>query len=317
MQRYLARRVLQLIPTLLLASVIIFGIIHLAPGDPARMMLGPEATEEDLKYERIRLGLDKPIPVRYVIWLSDVARLKLGVSQYTRRPVVQLLREAFPNTVKLALSSLFVAVVIGVPLGMLAGLKQDSRTDAAITGFNALGLAVPTFWLGILLIIVFSVQLKWLPPSGAGDPDKDAIYNLRYLILPLVSIAVSNLSVFSRFMRSSMIDVLSADYIRTAYAKGLRTQVVINRHALKNALIPVVAVLGIQFGRLLGGAVVTEAVFAYPGIGRLVITSILNRDYPIVQATLVLVVAIFLVTNILVDIVYAYLDPRIKFGDTR
>jgi len=317
MQRYLARRFLQLIPTLFLASIIVFAIIHLAPGDPARMMLGQEATQEDIRLERERLGLDKPIPVQYGVWLSDVLQLKLGVSQYARRPVASLLSEALPNTAKLAIIALTLSVLLGIPLGLLAALRQDKATDAVVTGVNAFGLAVPSFWLGILLIILFSVTLKVLPPSGVGDPDKDWVYNLRYLVMPVLSIAVSNTAVFSRFTRSAMIDVLAADYVRTAYAKGLPTRLVLSRHALKNGLIPVVAVLGIQFGRLLGGAVVTEAVFSYPGLGRLLVSSILNRDYPIVQATLILVVGIFLVVNTFVDIIYAYLDPRIKLGESR
>ena len=313
MQRYLARRLLQLIPTLLLASVLIFFIIQLAPGDPAFMMLGPEATDEELELERTRLGLDKPVVVRYTIWLSDIARLNLGVSQYTRRPVTELIGEAIPNTLRLALTALGISILIGFALGILAALRQDTRTDAAITGFNALGLAIPSFWLGILMILLFSVRLQWLPPSGSGNPDEGFVFNLRFLVMPVISIAFSNLSVFSRFVRSAMIDVMSADYIRTARAKGLRERGVVNRHALKNAMIPVVTIVGIQFGRLLGGAVVTESVFAYSGIGRLVVTSILNRDYPVVQATLMLVVLVFLLTNLVVDLTYGYLDPRVRF----
>lgn len=313
MQRYLAQRLLQLAPTLFLASILIFLIIQLAPGDPAFMMLGPEATPEQLAAERARLGLDKPLPARYLVWLSDVARLNLGTSQTNRRLVAQLVADAFPNTLRLALTSLALAILIGFPLGILAALRQETRLDALITGFNALGLAVPPFWLGILLILLFSVNLHWLPPSGVGDADSPFLDNLKYLIMPVVTIAVSNLSVLSRFMRSAMLDVLSADYVRTARAKGLPERLVVLRHAVKNALIPVVTILGIQFGRLLGGAVITEAVFAYPGIGRLVVTSILNRDYPIVQATLMLVVAIFLLTNIAVDLAYTYLNPRVTF----
>lgn len=313
MQRYLAGRLLTLVPTLLLASVLIFAIISLAPGDPARMMLGTQATPEEIALERARLGLDQPLPVRYLLWLADVARLNLGRSQATNRPVVTLVAEAFPNTLRLALLALVVAVVIGFPLGVLAAVRQNGRVDAVVTGLNALGLSLPAFWLGLLLILLFSVQLRWLPPSGVGDPGKPFYLNLQFLILPVATIAVSNLSVFARFVRSAMIDVLSADYVRTARAKGLAERLVVGRHALRNALIPVVTVLGIQVGRLLGGAVVTEAVFAYPGIGRLVVTSILNRDYPVVQATLMLVVLVFLATNIVVDLSYAYLDPRVKF----
>jgi peptide/nickel transport system permease protein len=226
--------------------------------------------------------------------------------------VTTLVADAFPNTLRLALTALALATLIGFPLGVLAAIRQNQPTDAIITGLNALGLALPAFWLGILLILLFSVHLRWLPPSGIGDLSKPFYQNLPYLVLPVTTIAVSNLSVFARFVRSAMIDVLGADYVRTARAKGLTEGVVVTRHALRNALIPVVTILGIQVGRLLGGAVVTEAVFSYPGIGRLVVTSILNRDYPVVQATLMFVVIVFLLTNIVVDLSYAYLDPRVK-----
>jgi len=317
MQRFLARRLLLLLPTLLLASVMIFAIITLAPGDPARMMLGTQATPEEVAVERTRLGLDRPIPVRYLIWLGDIASLNFGRSQSNNRPVGMLVADAFPHTLRLALLSLAVAASIGIPLGVLAAVNQNGRIDAAVTAFNALGLAMPAFWLGLLMIVLFSVQLKWLPASGVGDPNRPFYQNLQYLIMPVATIAISNLSVFSRYVRSAMIDVLSADYVRTARAKGLAERIVLNRHALRNAMIPVVTILGIQFGRLLGGAVVTEAVFAYPGIGRLVITSILNRDYPVVQATLLLVVLVFLITNIIVDLSYGWLDPRVKLERAR
>lgn len=317
MQRYLIRRLLLLLPTLFIASILIFGIITLAPGDPARMMLGTQATPEEIAVERERLGLDQPIPMRYAIWLTDVAKLNLGVSQSSRRPVATLIADALPNTLRLALISLAVALLIGFPLGMLAATNANRRIDAIITGFNSLGLAMPSFWFGLLLILFFSVELKWLPASGIGEPNQPFYTRAVYLIMPVATIAISNMSVFSRYVRSAMIDVLSADYVRTARAKGLAENVVIARHALRNALIPVITIVGIQFGRLLGGAVVTESVFAYPGIGRLVINSIQNRDYPVVQATLMLVVLIFLMTNIIVDASYAYLDPRVKLERAR
>jgi peptide/nickel transport system permease protein len=308
---------LLLIPTLLLASVLIFAIITLAPGDPARMMLGTQATPEEVAVERERLGLDRPIVVRYAIWLTDVAQFNFGVSQSNRRPVSSLIADALPNTLRLALVSLAVAMLIGFPLGILAAVNANRRIDAAITAVNSLGLAMPAFWFGLLLILFFSVELKWLPASGIGEQNRPLYERLNYLIMPVATIAVSNLSVFSRYVRSAMIDVLSADYVRTARAKGMNERLVIARHALRNAMIPVITIIGIQFGRLLGGAVVTESVFAYPGIGRLVINSIQNRDYPVVQATLMLVVLIFLVTNIIVDLSYAWLDPRVKFGRAR
>jgi ABC-type dipeptide/oligopeptide/nickel transport system permease component len=306
-----------LIPTLFLASVLIFAIITLSPGDPVRMMLGTQATPEEIQVERDRLGLDKPIPVRYGIWLTDVASLNLGVSQSSRRPVSALIGDALPYTLRLALISLAFSMLIGFPLGALAAINANRRLDTIVTGFNSLGLAMPSFWFGLLLILLFAVQLKWLPASGVGEPNQAFYQRLTYLIMPVLTIVASNMSVFSRYVRSAMIDVLSTDYVRTARAKGLNEHVVIARHALRNALIPVITIVGIQFGRLLGGAVVTESVFAYPGIGRLVINSIQNRDYPVVQATLMLVVLIFLVTNIIVDVSYAYLDPRVKLERAR
>jgi ABC-type dipeptide/oligopeptide/nickel transport system permease component len=306
-----------LIPTLFLASLLIFAIITLSPGDPVRMMLGTQATPEEIQVERDRLGLDKPIPVRYGIWLTDVASLNLGVSQSSRRPVSALIGDALPYTLRLALISLAFSMLIGFPLGALAAINANRRLDAIVTGFNSLGLAMPSFWFGLLLILLFAVQLRWLPASGVGEPNQAFYQRIPYLIMPVLTIVVSNMSVFSRYVRSAMIDVLSTDYVRTARAKGLNEHVVIARHALRNALIPVITIVGIQFGRLLGGAVVTESVFAYPGIGRLVINSIQNRDYPVVQATLMLVVLIFLVTNIIVDISYAYLDPRVKLERAR
>jgi ABC-type dipeptide/oligopeptide/nickel transport system permease component len=308
---------LQLIPTLFLASVLIFAIITLSPGDPVRMMLGTQATPEEIQVERERLGLDKSIPVRYGIWLTDVASLNLGVSQSSRRPVSALIGDALPYTLRLALISLAFSMLIGFPLGALAALNANRRLDTIVTGFNSLGLAMPSFWFGLLLIIFFAVQLRWLPASGVGEPSQAFYQRIPYYIMPVLTIVVSNMSVFSRYVRSAMIDVLSADYVRTARAKGLSENVVIARHALRNAMIPVITIVGIQFGRLLGGAVVTESVFAYPGIGRLVINSIQNRDYPVVQATLMLVVLIFLVTNIIVDLSYAYLDPRVKLERAR
>ncbi len=317
MLKYLIRRLVMLVPTLFLASILIFAIIQLAPGDPARMMLGTEATEQQIARERARLGLDQPIPVRYAVWLSDVARLNLGTSQINNQPVTQLVGNAFPNTLRLALATLTVALLIGFPLGIWAAIRQNRGVDFAVTSLSSLGLAIPSFWLGLMLILVFSVRLRWLPPSGVGEPGAFFLSNLEYLIMPVIAIAVSNMAVFSRFVRSAMIDVLATDYVRTARAKGLPERIVIVRHALRTTLLPVVTTVGIQFGSLLGGAVVTESVFTYPGIGRLIVRSILNRDYPVVQATLMLVVAIFLITNILVDLSYAYLDPSVKLAGRR
>lgn len=317
MQKYLIRRLLQAIPTLFLASVIVFLIIALAPGDPAAALAGSEATAAQIAAIREDLGLNRPLPVRYGIWLNNLVHLNLGASLFTKQPVLTMLKQAFPNTLELALISFGLSVLIGFPLGLLAALKQNSWLDSAITAFSSLGLAIPSFWLGILMIVLFSVRLKWLPPSGLGEPGTGWVGSLRYLVMPTITLLFSNMAVFSRFLRTAMIDVMSADYVRTARSKGLREHTVVTRHALKNAMLPVVTIMGIQFGRLLGGAVITESVFAYPGIGRLMVSSILGRDYPVVQATLVLVVLIFLLTNLLVDLAYGYLDPRVKFERAR
>jgi ABC-type dipeptide/oligopeptide/nickel transport system permease component len=309
--RFLIQRWLLLVPTLALASLLIFAIVTLAPGDPVRAKLGTEATPQQVAAERARLGLDQPIPVRYAVWLSDVVHLNLGRSLINGRPVTTLITDAFPNTLRLALTAFVLSLAIGIPLGTVAAVHRNSQLDALITSLTSLGLAVPAFWLGMMLILLFAVTLQILPPSGLGTPGQPWYVGLEFLVLPMMTIAVSNISVIARFVRSAMLDTLGADYVRTARAKGVGESTVLSRHALRNALIPVVTVLGIQFGRLLGGAVVTEAVFAYPGLGFLVVSSIQNRDYPVVQGTLMLVVAIFLLTSMLVDLSYAYIDPRV------
>jgi peptide/nickel transport system permease protein len=311
---YLIQRWLLLLPTLALASLLIFAIVTLAPGDPVRMKIGLEATPEQVAAERARLGLDQPLPVRYVVWLADVVHLNLGRSLINNRQVTTLIGDAFPNTLRLALAAFSISLLVGVPLGTLAAVRRNTKTDAAVTGVTSLGLAIPAFWLGLMLILLFAVMLQVLPPSGIGNPGQPWYASLQFLILPTVTIAVSNIAVISRFVRSAMLDVLGADFVRTARAKGVAETSVLGRHALRNALIPVVTVLGIQFGRLLGGAVVTEAVFAYPGLGFLTVSSIQNRDYPVVQGALMLVVVIFLLTSMLVDLSYAYLDPRVSLS---
>lgn len=312
MQRFLVKSVIQLIPTLLIASIIIFAIIVLSPGDPVAMRLGTEATQEQIQAERARLGLDKPIIVRYLVWLSDIAHLDFGVSLSNGRSVTSLIADAFPKTLQLAIISMLVSILFGFVLGVISALTPNSKMDILITSISSFALAIPGFWLGLMMILVFSVRLQWLPPSGTGELEGGYFLNFRYLLMPVISIAVPQMAVFARYMRSAMIDVLSTDYIRTARAKGLFEPSVIKNHALRNAMIPVITIVGIQFGRLLAGAVITEAVFAYSGIGRLILVAIMNRDYPVVQASLMLVVLIFIITNLLVDLSYGFLDPRVR-----
>jgi ABC-type dipeptide/oligopeptide/nickel transport system permease component len=297
---------------MLIASVIIFAIIVLSPGDPVAMLLGPEATPEQMMSERARLGLDKPIIVRYGVWLSDVSRLNLGYSISNGHPVMGLIADAFPKTLQLALISMVVSVFFGFILGVISALRPNTKLDTIITSFSSIALALPSFWLGLMMILVFSVRLHWLPPSGSGELDGGYLLNFKYLIMPVLSIAIPQIAVFARYMRSAMVDVLSTDYIRAARAKGLFEMRVITHHAIRNAMIPVITIIGIQFGRLLAGAVITEAVFAYSGIGRLILVAIMNRDYPVVQSSLMLVVLIFIITNLLVDLSYGFLDPRVR-----
>lgn len=312
MRRFLLKSILQLIPTLFIASILIFAIIALSPGDPAEMLLGREATPQQLAAERARLGLDKPIVVRYVVWLSDVARLNFGYSLTNGQPVISLIANAFPKTLQLAILAIMISVFWGFVLGVISALKPNSKPDTIITMFISLALAIPAFWLGLVLILIFSVSLKLLPPSGTGELGGSYFLNVKYLIMPVVSISIPQIAVFARYMRSSMIDVLTKDYIRTARAKGLFETRVINYHALRNAMVPVITIIGIQFGRLLAGVVIIEAVFSYSGIGHLILVSIMNRDYPVVQASLMLVVLMFIVVNLLVDLSYGILDPRVR-----
>jgi len=312
MARYLIRRVCELVPSLLLATVLVFLIINASPGDPVKMKLGTEATPEQIEAERAKLGLDRPLPVRYAIWLRDVVRLDLGRSFINRQEVWSLIRQRFPATLELALLAMAVAVLVGVPLGAVAALNQNGKVDSFVTGFNALGLSVPVFWLGLLLIMFFSVHLGWLPPSGRGDLTAHPWEAWKNLAMPVVCLAFYSCSVFARFVRSALIDALGSDYVRTARAKGLTEGAVLFRHVLRNALIPIVTVMGISFGQLLGGAVITESVFSWPGMGRLLVSGIMNKDYSVVQGVLLITVTLFMLVTLCVDILYAYLDPRIK-----
>ncbi len=314
MHLYLIRRLCELIPSLLLATVLVFLIINASPGDPVKMKLGTEATPEQIEAERANLGLDRPLPVRYVIWLGDVLRLDLGRSFINRQEVWLLIRQRFPATMELALLAMAAAALIGVPLGAIVALKQNGKVDSFVTGFNALGLSLPAFWLGLLLILLFSVRLGWLPPSGRGDLTANPSEAWKNLAMPVICLAFYTCSVFARFTRSALIDVLGSDFVRTARAKGLAERVVLFKHVLRNALIPIVTVMGISFGQLLGGAVITESVFSWPGMGRLLVSGIMNKDYSVVQGVLLITVTLFMLVTLCVDILYAFLDPRIKLA---
>ncbi len=305
MSGYIIRRLLLTVPVLFGVSLIIFIIIRLIPGDPAVAIAGVHASREYIEQVREDLQLDEGLHVQYATFMRNLLRGDLGRSTYSRRPVTVELRERFPNTVVLTVAALLIASIVGISAGILAASRQNSLFDNTSMLFSLFGVAAPVFWLALMLQLLFSVQLGWLPAAGRGTP--------LHLVLPAVTLGAASTGLIARITRSSMIEVLKQDYINTARAKGVQEKTVIYRHALKNALIPVVTIMGLQFGILLGGAVLTETVFAWPGIGRLLVDSILARDYPVVQGAVLLLAVVFVFINLAVDILYAFLDPRISY----
>jgi ABC-type dipeptide/oligopeptide/nickel transport system permease component len=291
---------------LLGTTIIIFATVRVIPGDPARLMLPADATAEDVERFRERMGFDEPVYRQYGTYLKGLLVGDLGRSMRYRRPVLELVLERLPATIELAGVAAILAVLVAVPAGIVSAIKRDSLYDNAFMFLSVFAQSVPIFWLGIVMILVFSVQLHWLPTSGRGT--------LRQLILPGIALATYISALLARLTRSCMLEVLMQDYVRTARAKGLRELSVTCRHALKNAVVPIVTVLGLQIGTLLGGSVIVETVFAWPGIGTLAVGAIYNRDYPLIQGTVLIAAVMFVVTNLVVDLVYLYLDPRIRYG---
>lgn len=313
MRDYVLRRLVQLPIVLLFLSVIVFGVLRLIPGDPTAIRLGMETTEEGREQVRREMGLDRPIVVQYGIWLRDVATGDFGTSWVSRQSVSALIRQKLPATVTLAVASLTIGVLIAIPAGIIAGAKAHSWLDSVISTAALAGVATPTFWFGIMLILILGVRLQWLPPSGYVPLTEDPVECLKRLFMPALALGTSLAAPLSRFMRSGMLDVLSADYIRVARAKGLRERSVILGHAVRNALLSVVTVLGLQFGNLLGGTVIIEQVFEWPGIGLLILSAINHRDYGIVQGVVLFAALTFILVNLLVDVIYVYIDPRIEY----
>ena len=313
MKAYILRRLLHLIPVLFLTSVIVFLMVYLIPGDPAQTILGPDARPEQIKAVRQEMGLDKPLPVQYVIWLGRALRGNLGKSFINDYPTLQLILMKLPVTLDLTVASFLVALTISLPLGVLSAIRPRGWINWFSYYYNALAMAVPTFWLGILLVLIFGLQLKLLPTSGYVPFLSDPLKALRFLVLPAITLGAYVSAVLARFLKAALLETLHQDYVRTARSKGLLEQSVIMGHALKNALIPVVTVLGLQFGAFMGGAVITEAIFDYPGMGRMLLYAILTRDYSVVQGTILFVVTAFVLINLVTDVVYAFLDPRIRY----
>jgi peptide/nickel transport system permease protein len=302
------------VPVLILASLVIFGFIRLIPGDPALALAGQNATTEQIEALRNRFGLDRPLVSQYLTWISHAARGDLGVSYISDRPVADLIRQRIPATIQLALGSVLVMLLIGGPVGVLAAIRPRNPLMRFVGIIIAIALATPTFWLGLLFILYFSVYRHWLPASGYVSFVESPVDAVTHLLLPALTLGTYGTAVLIRFLSTSITDALHADYVRVAYAKGLRERSVVIRHALKVALPTVVTIMAIQFGQLLGGAVVTESVFGWPGLGRLILDAIGNRDYLVVQSTMLLFVTIFIALNVIADVVYAILDPRIRFG---
>jgi len=312
--QYLARRLALMVPVAFLVSVAVFALIHLTPGDPARLILGEEASPQAIAALRHELSLDRPLPEQYAIWISHVLRGDLGRSARTHQPVLQAIGERLPATFQLGLTALAWSLLVAVPLGTIAALRRGSAIDVAATGFTVAGVSVPNFFIGLLLILVLSVTLRVFPPGGYAPLTESIPENLRRLVLPAITLGTAGAAINMRFTRSSMIEVLRQDYIRTARAKGASWLRVVTRHALKNALIPVVTIVGLQVGQIIEGAVVTESVFSWPGVGKLAIDSIFGRDYPIIQGIVLLAAFSFMLANLVVDLAYAWLDPRITYA---
>ena len=305
MLKYVGKRLLMMIPVLLGVTFIIFSMLYITPGDPARLVLGDSASPEAVEQYREEQGLNDPFLVQYGRYMKNlILHGDLGTSYATKKPVIDLIKDCFPATVKLAVCSMLFALVLGIPSGIISAIKQYSIFDMCSMAFALLGISMPVFWLGLLLTLLFSVKLGWLPSSGFNTP--------LHLILPAVSLGAQSVAVITRMTRSSMLEVINMDYIKTARAKGLHEKTVIIRHALGNALIPIITSAGLQFGTLLGGAVLTESIFSIPGIGRLMVDSIKMRDFPTVQGGVLIIALAFSIVNLLVDLLYAFVDPRIK-----
>jgi peptide/nickel transport system permease protein len=312
MATFLLRRLALIVPTLFFVSVLIFGLQQLLPGDPALALAGEDANPEVIAYLRHKYNLDEPLPVRYALWIEGVVHGDLGESIRIKRPVLDLVAEKLPVTGELGFFALVIALAIGVPAGILAAVKNDTFVDYGATMAALWGLSIPNFWLGILLILLFSVKLDWLPASGFVSPEQSLKQNLLTLIMPAFVLGNAIAAVMMRHTRSAMLQVLGADYVRTARAKGLSEKRVVLRHALRNALVPVVTLGALEFGALLSGAVLTEQIFSIPGFGKLIVDAVFNRDYAVVQGVVLCTATAYILLNLLADVAYVLINPRLR-----
>ena len=317
MTTYILRRLVHLVPVILIVGLVVFTLIHLTPGDPAAVILGDQASPEDVEALREQLGLNDPLLIQFIDWFGGVLRLDFGDSIFLGIPVTEALGERVEPTLLLTSYALLVQLTIGIPLGVIAALRRGSNVDRTLTAVAISGAAIPTFFLGIMLILVFSVRLQWLPSVGYVSPTDDLWGHVQRMLMPAFTLGFASAGLLARMIRSSMLDVLNEDYVRTARAKGLANRDVVTRHALRNALVPAITVIGTSIAALLGGAVVTETVFTIPGMGRLVVQSISRRDYPIIQGAVMVIAMVYVLVNLLVDVLYVYADPRVRLGDSR
>jgi len=313
MHRFILSKLSGMLAVLAIVAVLVFVLTRAASGDPVSVLLGDQATADDIARVKKDYGLDKPLPVQFGYWLREVVQGNLGQSIFLQRPVTQALWERAEPTTLLALMALTIAAGIGIPCGIVSAVYRGRAVDQLFTGVAMLGASVPSFWLGIVLMQIFAVSLGWFPVSGYGAPDAPLLERLHALMLPAVVLGTLNSALIIRFTRASMLDVLGEDYVRTARSKGLPERSVVLKHALRNALVPIVTVLGLTVALLIGGAVVTETVFGLPGVGNLVVSAVLRRDYPVIQGALLVIAAIYVLINFSIDLLYAVVDPRVKF----
>jgi peptide/nickel transport system permease protein len=314
MTGYIARRILATIPVLLMVTIFVFVLLRVAlPGDPAALLAGPDAQIYEVEEVREHLGLNRPVVVQLVIWLGDIAQGDFGTSTYGKHKVLDLIKDRMVATISLAISAELLMVGMGIPLGVFAGWKARSLTDRSVMVLAVLGYSVPVFWLGLMLIYLFAVRLDWVPAAGYVPPSEDFKDYVMHLILPVITTAVIGMALMTRMTRATMVETLNENYIRTARAKGMAEKVVLLRHALKNAALPIVTIIGLGFAGLLTGLVITESVFAIPGLGRLLVSAISERNYPVIQGTALFISVVYVLVNLLVDLSYGLLDPRIRY----
>ncbi|WP_454656695.1 ABC transporter permease [Bosea beijingensis] len=314
MTAYVLRRLFQMLPVLLIASFAIFAMIYAVPGGPVAVIVGENAGPEEIAAAIQRYGLDRPMVVQYADWLGRAMVGDFGLSLHSRQPVLQLIGERLPATLQLALAAIFVALLIGIPVAIASAVRPNSWLDRLLSGWSALALGVPTFWLGILLILLFAVELRWLPSASRHVPFWESpVDALRSLALPAITLGTYVSGILARFLRASLIGEARADYVRTARAKGVPENRIVGLHIMRNALLPFVTIVGLMMANFIGGAVVTEAVFTYPGLGRLLIQAITTRDYPLLQGCILVILVAYMLINLTVDMLYAWIDPRIEY----